>query len=113
MRTLAVLTTALLAVACKPAEQAEAPAPQSNASGMNYAAEVAALPKAAREGVLFRAISDAGLPCQKIISSDPMPDAQGAASPAVTWRAQCEDNAYHLIQIQPDGSAVVTSRNTP
>jgi hypothetical protein len=39
-----------------------------------------------------------------------MPD---APPPSVIWRAQCEDKAYHLIQIQPNGSAVVTSRTTP
>ncbi|KFG90026.1 putative lipoprotein [Sphingobium herbicidovorans NBRC 16415] len=111
MRTLAVLTTALLAVACKPAQQAEAPAPDTtNTSAMNYATEVAALPRQARDAVFFRAIRDAGLPCQTIVSSDPMPD---APPPSVIWRAQCEDKAYHLIQIQPNGSAVVTSRTTP
>lgn len=110
MRTLAVLAMALLTVACEPAKQAETPAPEASTSAMNYATEVAALPRAARDAVFFRAIRDAGLPCQKIIGSNPMP---GAASPSVTWRAQCEDKAYHLIQIQPDGSAVVTSRTTP
>lgn len=114
MRTMAVLATALLAVACKPAEKAEAPlALQNEASAVNYPTEVAAMPKQARDAVFFRAIRDAGLPCQKIIGSDPMPAASGAASPSVTWRAQCEDKAYHLIQIQPNGSAVVTSRTTP
>ncbi|MEV4932521.1 hypothetical protein MRBLMA1_002168 [Sphingobium sp. LMA1-1-1.1] len=110
MRTMAVLATALLAVACKPAQKAEAPAPDPNASATNYATEVAVLPKQARDAVFFRAIRDAGLPCQTIVSSNPMP---GAPSPAVVWRAQCEDKAYHLIQIQPNGSAVVTSRSTP
>ncbi|WP_145902236.1 MULTISPECIES: hypothetical protein [Sphingobium] len=110
MRTLAILATALLVVACEPAKDGEAPAPDTNAAGMNYAAEVAALPKQARDAVFFRAIRDAGLSCQKIIDSSPMPD---AAPPAIMWRAQCEDRAYHLIQIQPNGSAVVTSRTTP
>ena len=110
MRTMVVLATALLAVACKPAEKAEAPTPANNASAMNYATEVAALPKQARDAVFFRAIRDAGLPCQTIVSSTPMP---GAPSASAVWRAQCQDKAYHLIQIQPNGSAVVTSRTTP
>lgn len=110
MRTLLVLAAALLTVACEPSENAKAPATDTNASAVNYATEVAALPKSARDAVFFRAIRDAGLPCQKIIDSSPMAD---AAPPAVTWRAQCEDKAYHLIQIQPNGSAVVTSRTTP
>jgi hypothetical protein len=107
---MAVLATALLTVACKPAQQTEAPAPDTNASAMNYATEVAALPKQARDAVFFRAIRDAGLPCQTIVSSNLMPD---APPPSIIWRAQCEDKAYHLIQIQPNGSAVVTSRTTP
>jgi len=110
MRTMAILATALLAVACKPAQKADAPAADTNASGVNYATQVAALPKQARDAVFFRAIRDAGLPCQTIVSSNPMPD---APPPSVIWRAQCEDQAYHLIQIQPNGSAVVTSRTTP
>ena len=56
------------------------------------------------------AIRDAGLPCQQVIDSGPMP---GTTAPSAAWRAQCEDKAYHLIQIQPDGSAVVASRTNP
>lgn len=110
MRTLAVLATALLMIACKPTKHAEPPAPGSNAAAADYGGQIAALPKKARDAVFFRAIRDAGLPCQRIIDSGPMP---GGAPPAVTWRAQCEDKAYHLIQVQPDGSAAVTSRITP
>jgi len=100
----------LLTGACKPAEDNKAPTPSTREQSRNYAAEIAKLPRQAREAALFRAIRDAGLPCQKIIDSGPMP---GAAAPAASWRAQCEDKAYHLIHIQPDGSAVVASRTAP
>jgi len=110
MRTLALSAILLITSACKPAEEAKAPAPGTGDPAVNYADEIAKLPRKARDAAFFRAIRDAGLPCQQIIDSRPMP---GAAAPAATWRAQCEDKAYHLIHIQPDGSAVVTSRTTP
>lgn len=75
----------------------------------NVAATVAGLSKEQRDGVLFRAIRDAGLPCQDIKQSEAMEPTQGKA----TWRAQCEDDAYHLIVINPDGNAQVISRPTP
>jgi hypothetical protein len=110
MRTPALLAILLITNACKPAEEAKAPASSTGEPTVNYADEIAKLPRQARDAALFRAIRDAGLPCQQIIDSRPMP---GAAVPVATWRAQCEDKAYHLIHIQADGSAVVTSRTTP
>ncbi|AMK26277.1 hypothetical protein [Sphingobium sp. TKS] len=110
MRIFTFLAVMLVMSACKPAEDAQAPAPSTGEPSRNYADEIAKLPRQARDAALFRAIRDAGLPCQKIIDSGPMP---GAAAPAASWRAQCEDKAYHLIHIQPDGSAVVASRTTP
>lgn len=110
MRTLPLLAAVLIISACKPANETEAPAPQANGSTMNYVEEIAALPKQARDAAFFRAIRDAGLPCQQVIDSGPMP---GTTAPSAAWRAQCEDKAYHLIQIQPDGSAVVASRTNP
>lgn len=106
MRTLTLLAATLAITACKPANEAK---PLASGS-VNYAAQVATLPEPARNAVFFRAIHDAGLPCQHIIDSRPMANTPSAA---VTWRAQCEDKAYHLIRIQPDGSAAVTSRITP
>lgn len=110
MRTLPLLAAVLIASACKPANETEAPAPQTSGSAMNYVDEIASLPKQARDAAFFRAIRDAGLPCQRVIDSRPM---EGAKAPSAAWRAQCEDKAYHLIQIQPDGSAVVASRTNP
>lgn len=110
MRISPLLALVLVMSACKPAEDSKAPAPSTSDQPRNYADEIAKLPRQARDAALFRAIRDAGLPCQKIIDSGPMP---GAAAPTATWRAQCEDKAYHLIHIQPDGSAVVASRTAP
>lgn len=110
MRTFFAIAAVLLTIACKPPKEAEAPAAETGGGTINYVDEVAALPQQARDAVFFRAIRDAGLPCQRIIESRQMPD---AAPPAAAWRAQCEDKAYHLIQIQPNGSAIVASRTNP
>lgn len=110
MRTLALLAALLIMSGCKPAQEKKASPSSTAGQSINYVDEIAKLPRQARDAALFRAIRDAGLPCQQIIDSRPMP---GAAAPAATWRAQCEDKAYHLIHIQPDGSAVVASRTTP
>lgn len=110
VRTSALLAALLIMSGCKPAEEEKASTSSTAEQGMNYANEIAKLPGQARDAALFRAIRDAGLPCQQVIDSRPMP---GAPPPAVTWRAQCEDKAYHLIHIKPDGSAVVASRTTP
>lgn len=110
MKIIALIAAAMLMSSCEPAERAEQPANVVGDSTMNYVAEVANMPKGARDATLFRAIRDAGLSCQTIIDSQPMPD---ATPPNASWRAQCEDQAYHLITIQPDGQAMVVSRTTP
>ncbi|MBN8831806.1 MAG: hypothetical protein J0G94_14570 [Sphingomonadales bacterium] len=76
------------------------------AESVNQAATVAALPPAQRDGVFFRAIRDAGLPCQDIKASEKLP----SEGKAMEWRAQCEDGRWHLISISPDGTAIVASR---
>lgn len=107
MRIVILAAAVLIMNSCKPADQAEAPANQPDDQAMNYAAEIAKMPRRSRDATLFRAIRDAGLPCQKIIDSQPMPNAN---PPDTSWRAQCENKAYHLINIKPDGRAIVVSR---
>ncbi len=110
MRIVLLLAAALAISSCKPADEPKPTATDSGEQAMNYASEIAKMPKPARDAALFRAIRDAGLPCQKIIDSAPMDEANAQSA---TWRAQCEDKAYHLITIKPDGQAVVVSRTTP
>ena len=74
--------------------------------GQNYSAAVAELDPAARAGVLFRAIRDAGLSCQKVTEVDEQPPMNGAP----VWRARCDNGNYHLVQVTPDGTATVISR---
>ena len=74
--------------------------------GQNYSAVVAGLDPAARKGVLFRAIRDAGLTCQQVTEVDDQPPINGAP----VWRARCDNGNYHLVQVTPDGTATVISR---
>ncbi len=109
MRTILMLATALALSGCGRSGIKPADAGNDVAESVNSAAAVAALPRSQREAVLFRAIRDAGLPCQDVVKADEVEAAKGS----VTWRAQCEDGALHLIAVKPDGTADVVSRNTP
>lgn len=70
----------------------------------NYVAEVLALSEPQRRGVMFRAIRDAGLPCQQVVAV-----AIEAEMAPTTWRATCDNGASHLIAMQPNGDATVMS----
>ncbi|MDF2493258.1 hypothetical protein [Sphingomonas sp.] len=75
----------------------------------NYAKEVLALPQGDLRIVLFRAIQDAGLPCQGVTSAELI----GTDPNRPQWRAQCTDGNYHLVTVDPNGTALVVSRKTP
>jgi hypothetical protein len=77
----------------------------SGAAQTNYQQAVMELPKRQRDVVLFRAIRDAGLACQDVVSSERVPDERRGP----TWRAQCEDGSRHLISIGADGIAMVVT----
>ena len=77
------------------------------ANALNYIAEIGNLSEDAQKGVFFRAVRDAGLPCQditKLQKDEPM-------NGVPTWRVDCDGDTPHLIQVKPDGSAQVISRN--
>lgn len=104
-RTTAILLIAAAIAACKPAAK---PAPPASDSGRNYVAEVDALPDARRKALLFRAIRDAGLPCQTVTEAVKL-DGSGKQT---TWRATCEDHSAHVIEVTPGGTLYVTSRTS-
>jgi hypothetical protein len=107
----AILTSmALLALcACDAADKNTTEATDAVGSVTNYVAEVEALSGPQRNAVFFRAIRDAGLPCQNVTGTEQI--AVGEKPPM--WRAQCDDGVAHLIQVLPDGTANVVSRATP
>lgn len=72
----------------------------------NYQQAVLNLGEAQRNVVFFRAIRDAGLPCQEVVRAERLPDEKDGPA----WRAQCEDKSYHMIILHADGTAVVVSR---
>ncbi len=130
MRTMTILVAALAAAttlsACQPtpdrnAAQAANAADNGSDNALdnnsddsadnvsNATAAVEALPEVQRNAVFLRAISDAGLPCQGVTKSERLADTAGKP----TWRAECNDGTAHLIDVSPDGTAVVTSRIAP
>lgn len=115
MRLPLIALTVLALAACQGKQEATNQsaaanvASAANATTGNVAQTVANLTQPEKEAVFFRAIRDAGLNCQTVVKAEPVDPMQGRP----TWRAQCEDGAYHLISISPDGSAQVTSRTTP
>jgi len=106
MRTLIILTALLAATACNRSNDTETAANVTGAPASNAIAEVDALPPASRDAVFLRAILDAGQPCQHVVTSQQLPDGN---APGSKWQAQCEDQRYHVIEVRPDGTAVVVS----
>jgi len=84
-----------------------APSPKKDvAAQKDQAATVAALPARQRNAVFFRAVRDAGLPCQDIVKAE----AVAGERKAKVWRVECEDHGVHLLSVPPTGPVLVTSR---
>ncbi|WP_066796793.1 hypothetical protein [Sphingomonas soli] len=94
------------------AANAEANVAGNVAEADNATAKVLALNDAQRNGVFYRAIEDANLTCQRVTSSDRLPDQDGKP----VWRANCGGKieaakAAYIISIAPDGTAQIIGRN--
>lgn len=117
MRLFLIGTTVLALAGCSPANDtpadnavnAAANATANPAGAVNYVAEIGNMSEAGQQGVFLGAIRDADIACRDVTKVERLPDEHGVP----TWRAQCDQGAQHLIQVQPDGSAKVTSRTTP
>ncbi|WP_420146086.1 hypothetical protein [Sphingobium sp.] len=70
------------------------------------AAQVAKLTPDLRNGVFAKAIRDSGAACPEVTGADRAEIRHGVRG----WKAQCNNESAHLIQILPDGTAKVTSR---
>ncbi|WHO39707.1 hypothetical protein PMI04_003690 [Sphingobium sp. AP49] len=69
-------------------------------------AAVAKLDPDLRNGVLEKAIKASGVACPSVTGSE-----RAEVRPGVKgWKAQCNNETAHLIEILPDGTAKVTSR---
>ncbi len=105
MKLPGMAAAALLLSACgQQAAEPQNAAVNAAADTTNYVAEVMALNEPQRRGVMFRAIRDAGLPCQEVTSAVIEPEMT-----PTTWRAVCENGASHLISMQANGDATVMS----
>jgi hypothetical protein len=100
---------ALALTACQMAPDQNASEGPALTNISNYTAEVAALPTRQRDAVFLRAIRDAGLGCQDVTKSMQVGDTAGQP----LWRAECDGGTAHLIQVSPNGTAVITSRTGP
>jgi hypothetical protein len=70
-----------------------------------YSARMASLNEGERNGVLFRAIRDAGRSCQGVTRSQSIDPVEG--KPA--WVATCDDGTPWLVVMGNDGIATVTN----
>ena len=69
-------------------------------------AQVAKLDEDLRNGFFAKAIRDSGAACPEVTGSERAEIRHGVRG----WKAQCNNESAHLIQILPDGTAKVTSR---
>ncbi len=99
----AILPLSLAACGSSP-EADNAAAATSNSSG-NYLAQIGQLNEKERNGVLFRAISDAGRACQGVTRSIAGPALRGNPS----WVATCEDGTPWVVSINDKGVATVSA----
>lgn len=107
MRNVLTLISVIALAGC---DMPESDAPREDkvlaGGGVDSVAEVRALPEARRKAVFFRAIRDAGLPCQAVTETEIVDETGKGPS----WRARCEDGSAHLVRVMPDGTLYVTSR---
>ncbi len=104
MRRMFGLAATLALMSCGESETPErrvTPAPDSGA-----AAAVAKLDEDARNGVFERAIRASGAACPSVTASERAEIRTGVRG----WKAQCDNDTAHLIEVQADGTANVTSR---
>ncbi|MCX8474522.1 MAG: hypothetical protein MT490_01885 [Sphingomonas sp.] len=88
------------------AADAEANATGNAAGGENALAAVLGMSDRQRNVVFIRALLDAGIDCQSVVSSERLPDQDGKP----LWRANCSDKRSHMISVTPDGTANIVSR---
>lgn len=94
---------ALLLTACERGAP-EAPVAETKAA-QSLAGQIAALPPGQLNIVLFRAIRDAGHPCQGIAASRRIDDQNGRPA----WSAQCDNRGGNfLLVLSPTGLMNVT-----
>ncbi len=103
--TMVPLLAALAGCGEAATDQAAASGDQTMAES-GAAAQVAKLTPEQRNGVFEKAIRDSGVACPTVTASERADIRPGVKG----WKAQCDNDSAHLIEITPDGTAKVTSR---
>ncbi len=67
---------------------------------------VVALPKRLQDGVMLRAIRDAGLNCQQVTELTRVE----TRADRIRWRVVCDTTQPYVVEITPDGTAQIRSR---
>lgn len=67
---------------------------------------IVALPKRLQDGVMLRAIRDAGLTCQTVTELTRVE----TRADRIRWRVVCDGTEPYVVEITPDGTAQIRSR---
>jgi hypothetical protein len=105
MRALIVATLALPLPLAGCGSSTEPAVANNTAMADDSVARVRALSPGQRDGVLLRAVRDAGRDCQQVIKSDAIPDVGDAPA----WTATCDDGGVWVVAFNPGGVATVTN----
>jgi len=101
IRTLLISTAILLAACSRPV-----PSVVTKSSDMvGRAGKVDHLRAWDRRGILFRAVRNAGWPCDRITEEI----ATGSNHGNPIWRVRCEGNRYYLVEAAQGGAVVLVS----
>lgn len=100
------MLAALLGLAACGETNGDVTAVDSQAPETGAALAVAKLDEATRNGVFEKAIRASGMACPAVTASTRAEVRHGVKG----WKAQCNNDTAHLIEILPDGTAKVTSR---
>ncbi|WP_409593216.1 hypothetical protein [Sphingobium sp. SA2] len=106
MRMMIMMVVGLGLTACGGNDAPTAAANNQVAPETGAAAQVAQLDDAQRNGVLERAIRASGAPCPVVSQSVRTEVRKGVMG----WKARCDNDTAHLIEITSDGTGRVTSR---
>lgn len=104
LRHVVIAAAVLLPLSACGSRASEEPAATTNNSG-DYIAKVEQLNEKERNAVLFRALSDAGRPCQGVKRSV----ATQAVGGRPAWVATCEDGRPWVVTLDNNGMATVVT----
>ncbi|MCP1468986.1 hypothetical protein J3E64_000657 [Sphingobium sp. OAS761] len=106
MRKLMVLAGVFALMACGDSGEQISAVDNRAVPETGAAAKVAKLDEGQRNGVLERAVRASGAACPEVIRSERIEIRPGVSG----WKAECSNSSAHLVEIQADGTANVTSR---